>query len=207
MFVSLYVFHVSLREAHTPLLNINNLIEPHRTSTSNKTSWDHHTEEQNKAASLLSPSTDQTQGCVETPQESSIPLSQMLGGVPHPPAWAGGRSSAYFFSTRVLCLLSSALSISQTVIFSTWQQSEANSLCSFPVQRLDGWRSLLNHPSYYWSTVRFPWCVFSLAPVSSSVKAHECPSDVHPLGFQARSHTTRTGEWRCDNLHVYLSKR
>lgn len=75
-------------------------------------------------ASLLSLSTDQTQGYVEIPQERSIPLSQMLGGVVHLPTWAGGRSSAYFFSKRVLCLLSPALSISPTEIFSTWQQSQ-----------------------------------------------------------------------------------
>lgn len=48
----------------------------------------------------------------------------MLGGVVYPPAWAGGKSSAYFFSKSVLCLLSPALSISPTVIFSTWQQSQ-----------------------------------------------------------------------------------
>lgn len=111
----------------------------------------------------------------------------MLGGALYPPAWAGGRSSAYFPGEFMLALTGPLPQTDCDLQYLT-TITEANSLSSFPVQSLDGWGSLLNHPSYHWSTIWFPRSVFSLAPVSSSVKTHKCPSDVYPLGFQVRRH-------------------
>lgn len=79
MLISFQLFHVPLRKEHVPLLNINNLIEhQHQTGHSETIIQFSETEQMTL---LFSPSTDQKKGYEETPQETSIPLSWLVGGV------------------------------------------------------------------------------------------------------------------------------